>query len=109
MFRDDPSPMYDEKNMERGLDYLKTTDLRLQLLSISESGESMKRRNLPVWIFQSERDGIVRPNNAEFLKGVFPQAKVTMVSGNEHVLPITIPELIDEAVFDILGANEPEA
>ena len=108
MFRDDPSPMYDEKNMERGLDYLKTTDLRLQLLSISESGESVKRRNLPVWIFQSERDGIVRPSNAEFLKEVFPQAKVTMVPGNEHVLPVKVPELIDEAVFDIIGANEPE-
>ena len=106
MFRDDPSPMYDEKNMELGLEYLKTTDLRLQLLSISESGESAKRRNLPVWIFQSERDGIVRPNNAEFLKGVFPQAKVMMVPGNEHVLPITVPELIDGAVFDILGSNE---
>ena len=101
MFRDDPSPMYDERNMERGLDYLKTTDLRLQLLSISESGESVKRRNLPVWIFQSERDGIVRPSNAEFLKRVFPQAKVTMVPGNEHVLPITVPELIDKAVFDV--------
>ena len=108
-FRDDPSPMYDEKNIERGLDYLKSTDLRLRLLPISESGESMKRRNLPVWIFQSERDGIVRPSNAEFLKRVFPQAKVTMVPGNEHVLPIRIPELIDEAVFDIIGANEPEA
>ena len=102
MFKDDPSPMYDEKNMERGLDYLKTTDLRLQLLSISESGESVKWRNLPVWIFQSEKDGIVRPNNAEFLKQVFPQAKVTMVPGNEHVLPITVPELIDKAVFDVL-------
>ena len=109
MFRDDPSPMYDETNMERGLDYLKTTDLRLRLLSISESGESAKRRNFPVWIFQSERDGIVRPNNAEFLKGVFPQARVTMVPGNEHVLPITVPELIDRAVFDIIGINEPEA
>ena len=104
MFKDDPSPMYDERNMERGLDYLKTTDLRLQLLSISESGESVKRRNLPVWIFQSERDGIVRPNNAEFLKQVFPQAKVTMVPGNEHVLPVTVPGLIDEAVNDVLGA-----
>ena len=103
MFRDDPSPMYDEKNMERGLEYLKTTDLRLQLLSVSESGESVKRRNLPVWIFQSERDGIVRPNNAEFLKQVFPQAKVTMIPGNEHVLPVTIPELIDGAVNDVLG------
>ena len=103
MFRDDPSPMYDETNMERGLDYLKTTDLRLQLLSISESGESVKRRNFPVFIFQSERDGIVRPSNAEFLKQVFPQAKVTMVPGNEHVLPIRVPERIDEAVFDIIG------
>ena len=109
MFRDDPSPMYDERNMDRGLDYLKTADLRLRLLSISESGESVKRRNLPVWIFQSERDGIVRPSNAEFLKRVFPQAKVTMVPGNEHVLPIRVPELIDAAVFDIIGANEPEA
>ena len=101
MFKDDPSPMYDERNMERGLDYLKTTDLRLRLLSISESGESVKRRNLPAWIFQSERDGIVRPNNAEFLKRVFPQAKVTMVPGSEHVLPIRVPELIDKAVFDV--------
>lgn len=108
MFRDDPSPMYDERNMERGLDYLKTTDLRLQLLSISESGESVKRRNFPVFIFQSEKDGIVRPSNAKFLKEVFPQAKVTMVPGNEHVLPIRVPELIDEAVFDIIEQNEPE-
>ena len=108
MFRGDSSPMYDERNMERGLDYLKTTDLRSQLLSVNESGESVKRRNLPVFIFQSERDGIVRPSNAEFLKQVFPQAKVTMVPGNEHVLPIRVPELIDAAVFDIIGANEPE-
>lgn len=108
MFGDDPSPMYDERNMERGLDYLKTTDLRLQLLSISESGESVKRRNFPVFIFQSEKDGIVRPSNAKFLKEVFPQAKVTMVPGNEHVLPIRVPELIDEAVFDIIEQNEPE-
>ena len=105
MFRGDPSPMYEERNMERGLDYLKTTDLRLQLLSVSESGESVKRRNLPVWIFQSERDGIVRPNNAEFLKRVFPQAKVMLVPGNEHVLPITVPELIDEAVGAVLSAT----
>ena len=99
-FKDDPSPVYEEKNMDRGLEYLKTTDLRQELLALSESGESVKWRNLPVWIFQSEKDGIVRPNNAEFLKRVFPQAKVTMVPGNEHVLPITVPELIDEAVRD---------
>ena len=107
MFRDDPSPMYDEKNMERGLEYLKKTDLRETLKRQVQIPDP--RSLIPVYIFQSERDGIVRPNNAEFLKGVFPQAKVTMVSGNEHVLPIRVPELIDEAVFDIIGANEPEA
>ena len=102
MFRDDPSPMYDERNMERGLDYLKKTDLRERLLDRGRETKD-ERREVPVWIFQSERDGIVRPNNAEFLKRVFPQAKVTMVPGNEHVLPITVPELIDEAVEEILN------
>ena len=57
MFKDDPSPMYDERNMERGLDYLKTTDLRLQLLSISESGESVKRRNFPSSYFRVRETG----------------------------------------------------
>ena len=100
-FRDDPSPMYDEKNMERGLEYLKATDLREPLRSFAARGESAPYR-IPVRIFQSERDGIVRPNNAEFLKKVFPQAKVTVVPGNEHVLPITVPELIDKAVDAVL-------
>ena len=103
VFRDDPSPMYDERNMERGLEYLRETDLRGELLARGhETGDG--RREMPVRIFQSERDGIVRPNNAEFLKEAFPQAKVTMVPGNEHVLPITIPELIDKAVAEVLDA-----
>ena len=107
MFRNDPSPMYDEKNMERGLDYLRETDLRVALLSHSSQESHLSQ--LPVFIFQSERDGIVRPTNAEFLKKAFPQAEVTMVPGNEHVLPVTIPELIDKAVFDIIESDEPEA
>ena len=104
MFRDDPSPMYDAKNMERGLDYLKATDLReaLQLRAARPEVAPYHASDLiPVHIFQSERDGIVRPNNAEFLKRVFPQSEVTMVPGNEHVLPIAVPELIDKAVRDL--------
>ncbi len=101
MFRDDPSPMYDEKNMERGLEYLRATDLRAELLNRGLKTED-RRHKMPVVIFQSERDGIVRPNNAEFLKSVCPQAKVTMVPGSEHVLPITVPELIDQAVGEVL-------
>ena len=108
MFRDDPSPMYDERNMERGLDYLRETDLRERLLDRGRETRD-ERHEVPVWIVQSERDGIVRPDNAEFLKQVFPQAKVTMVPGTEHVLPITVPELIDKAVFDIIGEDEHEA
>ena len=106
MFKDDPSPMYREDNMQRGLDYLRNTDLRSELLEYSAKLIPDPRSLIPVSIFQSERDGIVRPNNAAFLKQVFPQAKVTMVPGSEHVLPVTVPELIDEAVFEIIGNEE---
>ena len=106
LFQDGPSPMYREDNMQRGLDYLRNTDLRSELLEYSAKLIPDPRSLIPVSIFQSERDGIVRPNNAAFLKQVFPQAKVTMVPGSEHVLPVTVPELIDEAVFEIIGNEE---
>jgi len=100
-FRDDPSPMYREDNLDRGLDYLQETDLRAQLLSLSKSPSLSKLLRVPVRVFQSERDPIVRAQNAEFLKGVFPQAVVTMVPGGEHTLPVTVPELIDAAVRSV--------
>ena len=90
-----PNPyMIDEPgNLRRGLDYLLATDLRPDLAKAFPAGASF-----PVHIFQSEHDGIVRPENATWLKSAFPQASVTMVPGTEHALPIFIPELIDEAV-----------
>ena len=102
-FRDDPSPMYDVADMERGLAWLRTTDLRSELLKRTGrgAGDGKRMPKIPVAIFQSERDGIVRPNNAEFLKTVFPDARLTLVPGNEHVLPVTVPELIDAAVADV--------
>ena len=104
MFKDDPSPMYREDNMQRGLDYLRNTDLRAELMARGRETED-GRPEMPVWIFQSERDGIVRSSNAAFLKQVFPQAKVTMIPGHEHVLPIRVPELIDAAVCELLGCS----
>ena len=95
--------MYREDNMQRGLDYLRNTDLRDSLMSFRRVRGRSPSAPLPVRIFQSERDGIVRATNVAFLQQVFPQAKVTMVPGNEHVLPVTVPELIDEAVFEIMG------
>lgn len=97
VFRDDPSEVYDEENMDRGLEYLERTDLRRELESMRDNGLP----RIPVAIFQSERDGIVRPNNAEFLKGIFKQAKVKILPGGEHVLPVVIPNLIDEAVKEM--------
>lgn len=86
-----------DENLARGLDYLRDTDLRIDLIDLLASGKA----RFPVRIFQSERDGIVRPENARFLETVFPGAKVEMVPGSEHALPIMIPEKIDEAVKEM--------
>jgi len=89
-----PYMMDSDENLERGLRYLEETDLRDALADLRASG----RLKCPVWIFQSERDGIVRSENAQFLASVFPGATVEMIPGSEHALPIAIPEKIDAAV-----------
>lgn len=91
-----PNPYMADKeaNLARGIRYLRETDVRLALIDLLGSGKA----RFPVAVFQSERDGIVRPENAPFLAAVFPQAEVTMVPGSEHALPIEIPEEIDAAV-----------
>jgi pimeloyl-ACP methyl ester carboxylesterase len=87
--------------LERGLQYLLETDLRANLEALRTTKHE-PRSPFPVHIFQSERDGIVRAANADYLKKIFPQASVTMVPGAEHALSIFIPELIDEAVDSCL-------
>ena len=94
VFGGDPSPLYETGNLKRGLKYLEDTDLRAAL----EQRYPAEAGSLPVYIFHSERDGIVRPHNAAYFKRLFPEAKVTIVPGNEHTLPVTIPALLDEAV-----------
>jgi pimeloyl-[acyl-carrier protein] methyl ester esterase len=79
------------ENLERGLAYLRRTDLRARL-------EAAAPMRIPAVIFQAERDGIVRAENAGYLAGAFKDAKLVMVPGSEHALTIEIPELIDEAV-----------
>jgi pimeloyl-ACP methyl ester carboxylesterase len=86
-------------NLERGLAYLLETDVRGVL-------EQAVFDAPPVHVFQSEHDGIVRPENAAWLKTVFPQASVTMVPGTEHALPIFIPEKIDDAVDACLAVAQ---
>ena len=89
-----PYMLDDDVNLARGLDYLRATDVRQDLTGLCASG----RLKCPVFIFQSERDGIVRHENADFLREVFPNAVVEMVPGCEHALPVRIPGRIDAAV-----------
>lgn len=95
--RPNPYMTDSEENLSRGIDYLRKTDLRTELV--------LNRQNFamfPVDIFQSERDGIVRPSNAEFLMEIFPHARLHMIPGAEHALPVTIPEEIDDAVRSMM-------
>jgi len=96
-----PYMMDDEANLKRGLEYLHETDLREALRALSASG----RLDCPVRIFQSEHDGIVRPDNARFLASLFRDSRVTMVPGSEHALSIVIPSAIDSAVEELLGIS----
>ena len=91
--RPNPYLIDDIPTIRRGLDYLRETDLRADLLAARDAGSF----SFPVTVFQSERDGIVRPENAHFLCEVFPQATVEWVSGAEHALPVHIPGRIDAA------------
>ncbi len=103
-----------DENLARGLKYLLETDVRADLERVFVGGgeqgpgqqaydNKMCARPSPVvHIFQSERDGIVRAANADYLKKIFPQATVHIVPGTEHALPIFISELIDEAVDSCL-------
>ena len=96
--RPNPYLLDSDENLARGLAYLRSTDLRRQLSELGASG----RLNCPVFIFQSEHDGIVRPSNAAFLLSVFPWSTVEIVPGVEHALPVSIPGKIDAAVANIL-------
>ena len=91
--RPNPYIVDSPENLERGLHYLRETDVREQLASTFGGGCAF-----PVHIFQSERDGIVRSANAAYLQKIFPKATVTLIPGSEHALPIVIPEAIDSAV-----------
>lgn len=93
-----PYKMDSDENLARGLEYLKNTDLRLDLIDLLAS--DMIR--CPVYIFQSENDGIVRSQNAKFLSTIFPHANVEIISGGEHALPVAIPEKIDIAVANCI-------
>ncbi len=91
-----PYMMDSDENLARGLDYLQTTDVRADLENTFGAAHPPA---FPVFIFQSEADGIVRASNAHYLKEkIFTDASLTMIPGTEHALPIRIPQQLDDAV-----------
>lgn len=98
--RPNPYQADSPENVEAGLRYLLETDVRADLTRAFEDGAPF-----PVAVFQSERDGIVRSENAAWLKTIFPDAAVTILPGGEHALPVLIPDLIDRAVEGMLENN----
>jgi len=92
-----PYMMDEDVNLSRGLDYLRSTDLRAELANA--------RLSCPARILQSERDGIVRAGNAQFLHSVLLNSTVEIVPGAEHALPVTVPGRIDAAVKSLLEVN----
>ena len=101
---DKPNPYIEDspENLARGLLFLKETDVRGELSRVFADG-----CGFPVYVLQSEHDGIVQSSNADYLKRIFPAAVVHRISGGEHALPIWTPELIDDAVkYGIIRANE---
>lgn len=97
-----PYMLDDDANLARGLKYLRETDVRRELSDVCVSG----RLRCPVHVFQSEHDGIVRRENADFFRSVFPDAVVEIVPGFEHALPVVIPGRIDAAVAAIRAASD---
>ncbi len=99
----EPNPYFidADANLERGLDYLRTVDVRAALLSRAAEGAF----KFSVHIFQGEQDAVTRPSNVEFLQQIFPKAKVTRLEKCTHALPVEIPGAIDEAVMDVVKAN----
>ena len=90
-----PNPYISDNtdNLQRGIAFLRSTDVRSELL------ENKGKFNFPVFIFQSEKDGIVKKGNADWLKKeIFPHATMQIIEGNEHALSIMIPGEINEAV-----------
>ena len=87
-------------NLDAGLDYLRQTDIRADLARVFACRHEAR---FPVHMFQSERDGIVRAENAAYLKSIFAYAQLDMVPGAEHALPVSIPNAIDDAIGRMLN------
>ncbi len=86
-----------EENLRAGIRYLAETDLRASL----EAFVPQVASDFPLYLFHSERDGIVRSAQSTYLKGLFLSAQVTFIPGTEHALPVIIPREIDAAVGEI--------
>ena len=79
-----------EVNLDAGLKFLSEVDIRAELTAAPPA--------MPVRIFHSERDAVVKLNASRFLVQTLPHSTLEVIPGSEHALPVIIPAKIDAAV-----------
>lgn len=84
-------------NLSRGEVFLREADVRAVVKDIPAS--------MPVFIFQSERDAVVRRECGEWLAGRIPGAVLETVPGGEHALPLSMHAEITEKVEEIASGR----
>ena len=92
-----PYCMDGRENLERGLRYLRETDLRPALERTFRGAPP----RFPVTIIHGERDPVVRPENASYLAGLFEGAELVRLPIGEHALPVFAAAEIDAAIARI--------
>jgi pimeloyl-[acyl-carrier protein] methyl ester esterase len=80
----------DEAALAAGLQLLKNTDLRAELLGIAQ----------PVLIVQGEQDTVVPPGAAEYMQRTLPQATLAMIAGAAHAPFISQPQDIARRIVE---------
>ena len=94
-YRVNPYQFDSHEDLARGISYLHDSDARDAVLRLPET--------MPIFVFHAQNDIVSHVRNSTFIGEVCPWARVEIVAGGEHALPVTIPEKIDAAI-DFLAA-----
>jgi pimeloyl-ACP methyl ester carboxylesterase len=69
------------------------------------SAEQLANIRVPVAIVQSEHDEFIKPEHAEYLARIIPNAEFVRLEGVSHFAPLQRPEVFNNAMLAFLGKN----
>ena len=82
----------DNDKLTEGLSFLQNCDLRDQLINV----------RIPVNIIHGECDGIMNPDNADYLSDKLLNTSLDIVGGTGHFMIQSKPEIITESIKNII-------